>query len=480
MQRSLIQPVILAGGSGSRLWPASREKFSKQLLALTGAQSMLQQTVGRLGGTNGLAGDVIVICNEEQRFLVAQQLQESGARATIILEPAGRNTAPAIALAALYALQEAVRASDAPALMVMPSDHVIDDLAAFRKAIAVASQAAERGALVTFGVVPSYPHTGYGYIEADTSGPDAMPVLSFTEKPDLKTAESYVEGGRHYWNSGMFLFHADNYLEELQKCAPEMLQACRSAMESATIDSDFVRPGKDHFLSCPANSVDYAVMEKTDKAMVVPLDAGWSDVGSWSALQDISRKDGDGNTLLGDVAVHGCANSYLSSESRLVGGVGLHGVIVVETKDAVLVADKSRSEDVKELVKQLKEAGRDEVNLHRQVYRPWGSYDSLENEDGFQVKRLIVNPGAILSLQLHHHRAEHWVVVRGTATITLDDEEFELGVNESTYVPIGAKHRIANMGTEPVHIIEVQCGDYLGEDDIVRFEDKYGREGTNT
>jgi len=480
VQRSLIQPVILAGGSGSRLWPASREKFSKQLLALTGEQSMLQQTVRRLDGMDGLADNVIVICNEEQRFLVAQQLQESGVKATVILEPAGRNTAPAIALAALYALQEAARASDAPALMVMPSDHVIDDLAAFRNAIAVASQAARRGALVTFGIVPSYPHTGYGYIEADASGADAMPVLSFTEKPDSKTAKSYLDGGRHYWNSGMFLFHADSYLEELQKCAPDMLEACRSAMQAATSDRDFVRPKKDDFLACPADSVDYAVMEKTDKAMMVPLDAGWSDVGSWSALQDISNKDREGNTLVGDIAVHNCTNSYLSSESRLVTGVGLHDVIVVETKDAVLVADKARSEEVKELVNQLKDAGREEVNLHRQVFRPWGSYDSLENEDGFQVKRLIVNPGAILSLQMHHHRAEHWVVVRGTATITLDDDEFELGVNESTFVPIGAKHRIANMGAEPVHIIEVQCGDYLGEDDIVRFEDKYGREGTNT
>jgi mannose-1-phosphate guanylyltransferase/mannose-6-phosphate isomerase len=449
-------------------------------LALHGEQSMLQQTVGRLEGASGLADNVIVICNEEQRFLVAQQLQEIGAKATIMLEPAGRNTAPAIALAALHALDGAASAADAPALMIMPSDHVIANRDAFVEAIGVAGEAAGRGALVTFGIVPAYPHTGYGYIETDQPGPDVMPVLSFTEKPDPKTAESYVGGGRHYWNSGMFLFRADSYLEELEKFAPGMVSACKAAMASAAIDCDFIRPHVDHFLACPAESVDYAVMEKTDKAMMVPLDAGWNDVGSWSALHDISLKDGDGNALSGDVAVYECSNCFLSGESRLLAAVGLENVVVVETKDAILVADKAQSERVKELVDQLKEAGREEVSLHRQVYRPWGSYDSLENMEGFQVKRLIVNPGAILSLQMHHHRAEHWVVVQGTATITLNEDEFELGVNESTYVPIGAKHRIANMGSEPVHIIEVQCGEYLGEDDIVRFEDKYGREGTNT
>jgi mannose-1-phosphate guanylyltransferase/mannose-6-phosphate isomerase len=449
-------------------------------LALHGEQSMLQQTVGRLEGAPGLAGNVIVICNEEQRFLVAQQLQEIGAKATIMLEPAGRNTAPAIALAALHALDGAAGNADAPALMIMPSDHVIENRGTFLEAIRAAGEAAGRGALVTFGIVPDYPHTGYGYIEAEQPGSEAMPVLSFTEKPDPETAESYVEGGRHYWNSGMFLFRADSYLEELEKFAPDMVSACRAAMAAAATDCDFIRPHVDHFLACPADSVDYAVMEKTARAMMVPLDAGWNDVGSWSALHDISPKDEDGNALSGDVAVYECRNCLLSSESRLLAAVGLDDVVVVETKDAILVADKAQSEHVKELVGQLKEAAREEVSLHRQVYRPWGSYDSLENVEGFQVKRLIVNPGAVLSLQMHHHRAEHWVVVRGTATITLNEDEFELGVNESTYVPIGAKHRIANMGSEPVHIIEVQCGDYLGEDDIVRFEDKYGREGTST
>lgn len=452
--------------------------YPKQLLPLTGGRSMLAETVRRLDGAGSLAGSVIVVCNEAHRFLVAQQLAELGAGADILLEPEGRNTAPAIALAALQALSGA-EDNDPPLLLVMPADHVIRDRGAFHDAVAVAADAAADGALVTFGIVPEGPHTGYGYIEvAGEPGEGAVPVKAFTEKPDADTAARFVEGGRHFWNSGMFVFRADVYLDELEKHAPDMLAACRAAMDKAVPDLDFVRPDRDAFVKCPSDSVDYAVMEKTDRALMVPLAAGWSDVGSWSALHDISEKDDAGNATSGDTILHGCHNSLVSSESRLVAAVGVDDLVVVETKDSVLVAHRDRCQDVKHIVDRLKADGREEPLLHREVFRPWGSYDSLENQDGFQVKRLVVNPGAVLSLQLHHKRTEHWVVVRGTATITLGDEEFELKENESTYVPLETKHRIANFGDEPVHIIEVQCGDYLGEDDIVRFEDNYGREGT--
>ena len=363
---------------------------------------------------------------------------------------------------------------------MLPADHVIADRDAFHAAIGEAAAAAARGMLVTFGIVPQGPHTGYGYIEVGEGGNGATPVKAFVEKPDLETAERFVSDGRHFWNSGMFVFRADVYLEELGKFAPDMLKACRAAMDKAAPDLDFIRPDAETFATSPSDSIDYAVMEKTDKAMMVPLDAGWSDVGSWAALYDISAKDDAGNATSGDTILQGCNNSLVSSESRLVAAVGVDDLVVVETKDSVLVAHKDHCQDVKGVVDQLNAEGREEPSLHRQVYRPWGSYDSLENADGFQVKRLIVNPGAVLSLQLHHRRTEHWVVVRGVATITLGEEEFELRQNESTYVPLETKHRIANYGDEPVHIIEVQCGDYLGEDDIERFEDQYGREGTNT
>lgn len=473
---SIIQPVILSGGSGSRLWPVSRSMYPKQLLPLVGEQSMLQNTLSRLQGIDNLHDDAIVVCNENHRFLVAEQIAQLGTGAKILLEPEGRNTAPAIALAALLASD----AGESTTLLVLPADHVIQDSAAFHAAISAGLAATDRGSLVTFGIVPADANTGYGYIEASAAGAAAVPIRSFVEKPDLDTAKGYVASGDYFWNSGMFMFRADRYLEVLEECAPEILQACRAAMKAAKTETDFIRPDKDSFLACPADSIDYAVMEKTSDAKMVPLDAGWSDVGSWSALYDVSAKDEDGNVTSGDAVTHGCRNSIVSSKSRLVTAVGVDGIAIIETSDAVLVVNKDRSQDVKGLVDKLKASARAETSLHRQVFRPWGSYDSLENQDGFQVKRLIVNPGAVLSLQMHHHRAEHWVVVRGTARITLNDDEFDMTVNESTYIPIGATHRIANQGTEPVHIIEVQCGDYLGEDDIVRFEDNYGREGTNT
>lgn len=474
-----IQPVILSGGSGTRLWPASRAMYPKQLLRLTGERTMLQETALRLGGKANLAETALVVCNEAHRFLVAEQLRAAGVDATIVLEPEGRNTAPAVALAALVALKSRGNGK-APLLLVMPADHVIQDREAFLEAIEAGESAAAEGKLVTFGVVPSYPHTGYGYIESDAKSGAAASIQSFIEKPDKQKAVQLLETNRFFWNAGIFLFRADTWLEELEKFAPEMVAACRKAIEGAKMDTEFVRPDTQAFKASPSDSIDYAVMEKTDRAAMVPLDAGWSDVGSWTALHEVSEKDEQGNTLQGDVIVYDCHDSYISAGSRLVTAVGLGNMVVVEDKDSVLVAHKDRTQDVKALVDELKRRHREETKLHRQVFRPWGSYDSIDSEDGFQVKRLIVNPGAVLSLQKHARRAEHWVVVKGTARITRDDEVFDLGVNESTYIPIGTVHRIANPGDEPVHIIEVQCGDYLGEDDIVRLEDNYGREGTNT
>ena len=477
MPEPIILPVILSGGSGSRLWPASRSMYPKQLLPLVSAEStMLQETVKRLDGLAGLADECIVVCNDAHRFLVAEQLRELDVSPTIVLEPEGRNTAPAVALAAFIA-----RASDSEAiLLVMPADHVIRDRDAFQAAVRRGVTAAVEGNLVTFGIVPTAPETGYGYIQASADGETPVRISAFVEKPDLDTAVAYVKGGEHFWNSGMFLFRADAFLDALRKFEPDIYSACQGSIQGR-VDSDiFVRPDTDAFLCSPSNSIDYAVMEKTDKAAMVPLDVGWSDVGSWSALQAVRARDSNGNTVDGDVLMLDCKDSFIQAESRLVAGVGLEDVVIVETKDSVLVARKDRSQDVKELVDKLKNQGRDETRLHRQVFRPWGSYDSLENRPGFQVKRLIVNPGAVLSLQKHAHRAEHWVVVQGKARITLNDDVFDLGVNESTYIGIGDIHRIANPFDEPAHIIEVQCGDYLGEDDIVRIDDEYGREGTNT
>ncbi|MGB5347221.1 MAG: mannose-1-phosphate guanylyltransferase/mannose-6-phosphate isomerase, partial [Woeseia sp.] len=462
-----------------RLWPASRAMYPKQLLPLIGTRSMLQETACRLGAGSNIADRIIVVCNEAHRFLVAEQLRSIGKSSQVVLEPEGRNTAPAVALAALVAMGERSKGST-KLLLVMPADHVIKDAAAFIAAVEAGVASANDGNLVTFGIVPTGAHTGYGYIEADAKRDSAGPIKSFVEKPDALTAEKLVATGRHFWNSGIFLFRADTYLDELQKFAPAIAAACRSSVDKAVSDTEFLRPDAEAFKACPADSIDYAVMERTARAAMVPLDAGWSDVGSWSALHDVSDHDEDGNTLSGDVVTHDCTSSYISAASRLVTAVGVEDLIIVEDKDAVLVAHKSKSEDVKALVDQLKSKQREETKLHRQVFRPWGSYDSIDADSGFQAKRLIVNPGAVLSLQKHAHRAEHWVVVRGVATVTRDEQIVDLKVNEYIHIPVGAVHRIANNGSEPVHIIEVQCGDYLGEDDIVRLEDNYGRQGTNT
>ena len=450
--------------------------YPKQLMPLTGDNTMLQDTVLRLSGMAGTSDECMVICNEAHRFLVAEQLLAIGQKARIVLEPDGRNTAPAVALAAFLAADKDNEAM----LLVMPSDHVVTDRAAFQAAVQEGADAAVSGKLITFGIVPTRPETGYGYVKAKVAGSGAVPVISFVEKPDEITAQRYAKSGKHFWNSRMFLFSASTYLDELRSYAPEMYEACRRSIEDRSKDDEFIRPEEKAFLTCPSDSIDYAVMEKTDAAMMVPLDAGWSDVGSWAALHDVRDTDEDGNTVDGDVILHDCKGTFVQGESRLVTAVGLEDAVIIETKDSVLVASKASSQDVKHIVDQLREQDRDETALHRQVFRPWGSYDSIDGDEGFQVKRLIVNPGAVLSLQKHAQRAEHWVVVRGKARITRNDEVFDLGVNESTYIAIGDVHRIANPFDEPVHIIEVQCGDYLGEDDIVRLEDDYGREGTNT
>jgi mannose-1-phosphate guanylyltransferase/mannose-6-phosphate isomerase len=469
-----ITPVILSGGSGTRLWPLSRELYPKQLLPLVGERTMLQDTVHRLAGLGTAA--TMVVCNDSHRFLVAEQLRLLGQPAqAIILEPVGRNTAPAIALAAL-------RAAPAALLLVLPADHVIRDIPAFQAAVRKALPAAAAGKLVTFGVVPTGPETGYGYVKqaGATAFGEVFNIERFVEKPGRARAEEFLRSGGHYWNSGMFLFRADRYLQELERHAPDIAQAARAALEAAKRDLDFLRIDRQSFEACRGDSIDYAVMEKTADAVVVPLAAGWSDVGSWSALHEALPADDRGNVAKGDVLLEDSEGCYLYAESRLVTAVGLKDHVVVETKDAVLVAPKQRVQDVKKLVERLKAEGRYEHSVHREVYRPWGSYDSIDTGHRFQVKRLSIKPGAQLSLQLHHHRAEHWIVVSGTARITCGEKVFLLEENQSTYIPVGEKHRIENPGKIPLHIIEVQSGSYLGEDDIVRFEDRYGREGTST
>jgi mannose-1-phosphate guanylyltransferase/mannose-6-phosphate isomerase len=478
-----VQPVLLSGGSGTRLWPLSREAYPKQFLALAGEDTMLQATWRRVAPLSAAAP--LVVANEDHRFLVAEQLRVIGAPAArIVLEPVGRNTAPAIAAAALVAMADG---SD-PLLLVLPSDHVVRDAEAFRAAVTEASSAAESGALVTFGIVPQAPETGFGYIQAEAGqssagqsspGEGVRRVLRFVEKPDAATAQAYLDDGGYFWNSGMFLFRASRYLEELGRHRPDILAAVRAACAHLDHDAlsqggEFLRLDSAAFAASPSESIDYAVMEKTDAAMVLPVDIGWNDVGSWSALWEVSEQDGEGNAHHGDVIAIDSRNSYAYAR-RLVALVGVDDLVVVETDDAVLVAAKDKVQEVKQVVAQLKAGQRSQAALHREVHRPWGSYDSVDAGDGFQVKRIKVKPGAALSLQSHARRAEHWIVVRGTARVTRNNDVFELFANQSTYIPIGAKHRLENPGTEMLELIEVQSGDYLGEDDIVRYEDVYGR-----
>jgi mannose-1-phosphate guanylyltransferase/mannose-6-phosphate isomerase len=466
-------PVILSGGSGSRLWPLSREAYPKQFLPLAGKDTMLQATWHRVAPLTTSAP--IVVANEAHRFMVAEQLREAGCvPSALLLEPIGRNTAPAIAVAAL----QAMAGGDDPLLLVLPSDHVITQAAAFRTAVFRAEAFARKGRLVTFGIVPTAPETGYGYIRAVPNAAEAdgaRDVAEFIEKPNAATAERYVASGDYFWNSGMFLFRASVYLAELERQMPAMLAACRAALAKAAVDADFIRLDKHAFSECPSDSIDYAVMEKTSLASVLPISVGWNDVGSWSALWDIAEQDGDGNAHHGDVIARNCRDTLAWGDGRLVALLGLQDVVVVDTADAVLVAHKDHVQDVKSIVSALKGAGRPEPTWHRKVYRPWGSYDSIDLGERFQVKRITVKPGAQLSLQMHHHRAEHWIVVSGTGRITRGDEELLLSENQSTYIPLGVKHRLENPGRVPLELIEVQSGSYLGEDDIVRFEDVYGR-----
>ncbi|MBA6303763.1 mannose-1-phosphate guanylyltransferase/mannose-6-phosphate isomerase [Colwellia sp. MB02u-14] len=465
----MITPVIMAGGSGSRLWPLSRSLFPKQFLALNGKATMLQQTLQRLTGLT--LERPVVICNEEHRFIVAEQLREINQSGTIILEPVGRNTAPAIALAS----KTVVESKDS-LILILAADHVILNESAFIDAVEKAIPLAEAGKLVTFGIVPTEAHTGYGYIKRGESvNEHGFQVDAFVEKPNAKIASEYFEGKEHYWNSGMFLMKASRYLEELNQFRPDIYTACESALANTSKDEDFIRIDKGAFEKCPDESIDYAVMEKTSDAVVVPLDAGWSDIGSWSALWDVNNKDSNGNAVIGDSIMHETTNSLIQGSERLIATVGIDNLVIVDTKDALLVASKDKVQDVKKIVEQLKAEGRDEFKNHREVYRPWGKYDSIDNGTRYQVKRITVKPGEKLSIQMHHHRAEHWIVVSGTAKVTNGDKTFLVTENESTYIPIGVVHALENPGKLPLEIIEVQSGTYLGEDDIVRFEDRYGR-----
>ena len=467
----MILPVIMAGGSGSRLWPLSRQLFPKQFLNLHGNSTMLQSTVARLDGIDHQPP--LIICNEEHRFVVAEQLRSAQLEhGQILLEPVGRNTAPAIALAAFNAINQ----GQDPLLLVLAADHVIQNAPAFIDAVQQAQQLASHNKLVTFGIKPTTPETGYGYIKASESKILFAQVEQFVEKPDLATAQDYLNQGNYFWNSGMFMFKASVFLKELKQHRPDIYNACQSAMNNTTSDLDFIRIDKTAFELCPDDSIDYAVMEKTSHAMVVPMDANWSDIGSWSALWEIEDKDDNGNVSHGDTISVGTTNSYINAQDKLVTTVGLDNVVIVETKDAILVADKSEVQQVKDIVNVLKTEKRNEVSEHREVYRPWGKYDSLDNGQRFKVKRITVKPGARLSTQMHHHRAEHWIVVTGTAKVIKDKEEVFLTENQSTYIPVGSVHSLENPGMVDLELIEVQSGGYLGEDDIVRFDDKYGRD----
>jgi len=464
-------PVIMAGGSGTRLWPLSRELFPKQFIALDGQRSMLQATVARLEGLT--RAQPLVICNESHRFLVAEQLRQVDALSrNILLEPAGRNTAPAIALAALHATADGAD----PLMLVLAADHVIQDQLAFQSAVRTALPLAEAGSLVTFGIVAHRPETGYGYIRRGAAvDAGAWAVERFVEKPALEVAEGYVASGDYDWNSGMFLFRASRYLEELEAHRPDILAACRAAFSQPQSDLDFVRVDEAAFRACPDESIDYAVMEKTDSAVVVTMDAGWSDVGAFAALWEVLPHDEAGNVHRGDVISHDSHGNLVFAENALVATVGLQDHVVVQTKDAVMVAPRERAGEVRQIVARLKAGGRHEHQVHREVYRPWGQYDSIDNGQRYQVKRITVKPGQKLSLQMHHHRAEHWIVVKGTARVTLDGQQRLLTENESIYLPVGSVHALENPGCIPLELIEVQVGSYLGEDDIVRLEDRYGR-----
>ncbi|MFT6904701.1 MAG: mannose-1-phosphate guanylyltransferase/mannose-6-phosphate isomerase [Oleiphilaceae bacterium] len=469
----MIIPLIMAGGTGSRLWPLSRELYPKQFLTVTGEQSMLQQTVARLSGIEHSAP--VLICNEEHRFIAAEQMRLGGyEHGGIILEPVGRNTAPAVALAALQAVNNAVEGEE-PVLLVLAADHIIENQQAFKDSVEKALPFAQNGQLVTFGILPTAPETGYGYIKSGEQDGDAFSVSEFVEKPDLATAEEYLAGGNYYWNSGMFLFKASRYLEELAKFAPEMLDVCKRAIAAPSQDLEFIRVDKAIFSTCPDDSIDYAVMEKSQDVVVVPMDAGWSDVGSFSALWEVSAKDENKNVIKGDVITVDSTSNYIYAENKLVSTVGVDNLVIIETKDAILVARKDKVQDVKMVVNQLKEAGRTEHKLHREVYRPWGKYDSIDFGKRDHVKRITVKPGEKLSIQKHHHRSEHWIVVSGTASVLNGENTILVTENESTYIPVGTIHALENPGKIPLEMIEVQTGSYLGEDDIVRFEDRYGR-----
>ena len=485
----LIQPVVLSGGSGTRLWPLSREKYPKQLLPLIGADSLLQATVRRVEGIVGCElAPPMVVCNEDYRFVIAEQLRLMGKPGTIVLEPAGRNTAPALTLAALAASRNAAD----PILLVMPADHVITDVAAFQSVVRQGAELAADGIVVTFGITPEAPETGYGYIQSGATfaaSSAARLIERFVEKPDLATAQSYLQQGSYLWNSGIFMMRASVWLAAMASCRPDILKACRDAWTLGSADGDFVRVGKEAFAACPSDSIDYAVMERIAKqagpkdgevsalptGVVISLTAGWSDVGAWDALWQALPKDSDGNVAQGDVLLQDCRDTLALSQGRLVACVGVSDLVVVETADAILVAHKDKTQDVKKIVDSLKRDGRSESSIHRKVFRPWGSYDGVDAGARFQVKRIVVKAGGILSLQMHHHRAEHWIVVSGTARITRGEETFLLSENESTFIPLGTKHRLENPGRVPLEMIEVQSGSYLGEDDIVRFEDVYGR-----
>ena len=484
-----LQPVILSGGAGTRLWPLSREAHPKQFLPLVGDRSLLQATVARLDGlADARSGQPIavaapiVVCNEQHRFLVVDQLADEGREpGGVILEPVGRNTAPALTLAALAA----GAGGDDPVLIAMPADHVIADPAAFRAAAALGWGLALQGAVVTFGIVPDVPATGFGYLRKGAPAGEAFQLAAFVEKPDQQTAQRYVDSGDYLWNSGIFVLRAQRWLELIGRFRPDILRACSLAYEGGARDIGFFRPDATAFRACPGESIDYAVMEPYTAepgadARLIPLDAGWSDVGAWTSLWAVSQRDGAGNAIHGDVFTHDAKGNLINAQHRMVAAVGVQDLVVVETADAVLVADKTCAQDVRAVTDFLKLAGRNESRFHRRVHRPWGTYEPVDAGDRFQVKRISVRPGASLSLQMHHHRAEHWIVVRGTARVTRGEEVFLLSENESTYIPIGVSHRLENPGVIPLEIIEVQSGAYLGEDDIVRFEDRYRRDSNES